>query len=381
MRSATVALLGWLPLIDFPRSRAYARRVTSGTSATGTAEAGETGALAGVRKLARIVGRGAVSFVAVALVTSVIVFAAFTISYTLGGVAFEAAYSTDFLPLEIATVVVLAGATAAGIWISFTGGRIETWLEEGGRILALAFPLCVVAFAVATFAGATALLFKHGALELRGSKLDEETIFGSAADFYLWHLLDAVPFVDIPGTLRWEARFTYSDDDSVTGALLLAFKVMVLLPLISAVRLVASGGPYRNVVAGALRRAYPSAKVIRSRRRLWTDSWAVLDDHGRTVLLGDDRILLDAMREVHTVAQPEGRMARIARVDDAGELTGHLLVTGSVTAAARREVEELLPKAPVPAAFVVWRPDEPVTALADQVAALREEIARRRATS
>lgn len=47
---------------------------------------------------------------------------------------------------------------------------------------------------------------------------------------YLWHFLDAVPVLKIPQTLNWDLTHRFVDVPS--GVLLLAFKVLVILPVV-----------------------------------------------------------------------------------------------------------------------------------------------------
>jgi hypothetical protein len=54
------------------------------------------------------------------------------------------------------------------------------------------------------------------------------------AEGYFWHLCDAVPALDIPGTLNWDLspRLT----DRVSAGLLIAFKVLAIFPIARAAR-------------------------------------------------------------------------------------------------------------------------------------------------
>lgn len=53
-----------------------------------------------------------------------------------------------------------------------------------------------------------------------------------ALDFFSWHMLDAIPALDVTKTLRWEEPLGYTD--SGVGALLLAFKILVIVPIVAA---------------------------------------------------------------------------------------------------------------------------------------------------
>lgn len=318
--------------------------------------------------VARELGAAAGSFTAFVGMAAFVTYFSFALPYGFARLVVAGTFWTDFLPLEIAAVVLLATLTAAGMWFSFAGDRIHHYLEEG-RVAALIWPLAVVGLAVGTFAGATGVLYDEGVLELMGERITEDTIVSAAGDFYLWHMFDAFPLLDITETLRWEVRYEY--DDSVSGALLLAFKGFVLLPVISAGRVILSGRPHRRAVHTGARRAFPGSRFVRPHGWSMYD-WAVLE-------IDADRILVDTRREVQRADWALARLRRIGRLEGVGELTGYLLVVDAIATAARREIEAAFASSSLPAALAVWHKDEPATALADQVSALRAEIARRRA--
>jgi hypothetical protein len=58
---------------------------------------------------------------------------------------------------------------------------------------------------------------------------------GALADFLLWQLLDAIPGLKVPDTLRWAAPLTY--ERAGAGWLVLLFKVMVIVPVVSGIGL------------------------------------------------------------------------------------------------------------------------------------------------
>ena len=60
-----------------------------------------------------------------------------------------------------------------------------------------------------------------------------EVNHGALADFFLWHLLDAIPGLKVNETLRWAAPFTY--ERAGAGWLLLLFKVMVIVPAVAGI--------------------------------------------------------------------------------------------------------------------------------------------------
>jgi hypothetical protein len=52
----------------------------------------------------------------------------------------------------------------------------------------------------------------------------------AAEEYYIFHLLDEVPLLKIPETLDWEQPATFTDDAS--RALLLSYRILVILPVI-----------------------------------------------------------------------------------------------------------------------------------------------------
>lgn len=52
--------------------------------------------------------------------------------------------------------------------------------------------------------------------------------------YYLWHFLDAIPALSVPETLNWRVPATLTGFDS--GAMLLLYKLLVIVPVVGAVR-------------------------------------------------------------------------------------------------------------------------------------------------
>jgi len=77
----------------------------------------------------------------------------------------------------------------------------------------------------------TFVLLQEGKLRLAPGSSPEVTL-ASLSDFFLWHFLDAVPLLKITETLKWEVPLTYTS--STVGLIVLVFKAVVILPVISA---------------------------------------------------------------------------------------------------------------------------------------------------
>jgi hypothetical protein len=111
--------------------------------------------------------------------------------------------------------------------------RLFSRLRRLGRLTPWLYSVDVLALAVMFFATLSYLLWQPGYLALQPAVGGTVTTDLLAA-FYLWHFLDAVPLLDVNGTLQWPVPATYAD--AASGWLLLAFKIVVILPVIAAFR-------------------------------------------------------------------------------------------------------------------------------------------------
>lgn len=98
---------------------------------------------------------------------------------------------------------------------------------------AIALYLNFVLIAAGCFAALAFMLHERsgGDLFLRGAR--PEVNHGALADYLIWHILDAIPGLKVPETIKWEAPLTYTR--SGAGWLLLLFKVIVIIPVISGI--------------------------------------------------------------------------------------------------------------------------------------------------
>jgi hypothetical protein len=141
------------------------------------------------------------------------------------------------LAVAVAAVAIglAGGCVAAFLWAFWQTVR----LPEGQAPFGLAAVLAIITIGVCVeaFAGTVALLWQYGvARPANGSHASLWRTEG----YYVWHLLDSIPVLTIPETLGWREPATFVDHAS--GALLLAFKLVVIAPL---VRLALSG--YRRI--------------------------------------------------------------------------------------------------------------------------------------
>lgn len=102
--------------------------------------------------------------------------------------------------------------------------RVEAWG-------AIALYINFVIIAMGCFASIAFLL--HGITPPLFLPAVREVDHGALADFLLWQLLDSIPGLKVPETLRWEAPLTYQR--GLAGWLVLLFKVMVIVPVVSGI--------------------------------------------------------------------------------------------------------------------------------------------------
>lgn len=76
----------------------------------------------------------------------------------------------------------------------------------------------------------TELLWRHDLLEFTS----REAPLGEVAAFFLWHLVDLVPLLDIDHTLRWRMPLGYSEPR--VGWCVLLYELFVVLPVIALAR-------------------------------------------------------------------------------------------------------------------------------------------------
>jgi hypothetical protein len=130
------------------------------------------------------------------------------------------------LPLVPALVVCAAVGLAQTLWFYIA-------LVLSDRRLRLA-DLGWVAFAwasgLAWWTVFTELLWRHDLLEFTS----REAPLGEVATFFLWHLVDLVPLLDIDQTLRWRMPLGYSEPQ--VGWCVLLYQLFIVLPVLALVR-------------------------------------------------------------------------------------------------------------------------------------------------
>ena len=99
------------------------------------------------------------------------------------------------------------------------------------------FSIALAWLAVVVFGGLSCGFERLGITKISPSVPFTDGCATRYADMYLWHLFDSIPGIRFTETVRWTQRYTYSD--ALSGWLLVAFKVLVIVSVIRS--FVASG--------------------------------------------------------------------------------------------------------------------------------------------
>ncbi len=108
------------------------------------------------------------------------------------------------------------------------------------------FSIGLAWLAVVVFGGLSCGFERAGVVQIAPSVPFTEGCATRYADLYLWHLFDSIPGIRFTETIRWTQRYTYSD--TLSGWLLVAFKVLVI---VSVIRSFAASGRIRREVKNA----------------------------------------------------------------------------------------------------------------------------------
>lgn len=132
--------------------------------------------------------------------------------------------------------VVLVIVLMFACWAAQTGRYYLEWLpwisgesNKRGHPVVNAFRALLLL--TTGFTALTAVLAEHQWLETTAK--ETSGLVWATLSYYMWHLLDAVPALKVPATLNWKLAIDFSDHGS--GALLLLFKLLVIVPVISAI--------------------------------------------------------------------------------------------------------------------------------------------------
>jgi hypothetical protein len=271
------------------------------------------------------------------------------------------AFGTGSLALETAVVVVLVVSTVVALWWSVARGGIKALLRFG-RFEPTLRASALACFAAVSFTTLTALLYEHGVIGITPAPAKDDVLDETFA-FYLWHLANTVPLVDIPANLEWSKPFEFTDP--LGGLLVIVFTGFVIFPLIQLARLILAGGDvsYDVAVVRALGKHVGGERIL------------VIRDHegyGRAIV--DEWMVVDVMRGVWNHDAAALRLERLAARETVKRPRGYLLVVDAIAEPARERVEAALADAPFPAALAVWRSDQRVGDLTDAFGALETRV-------
>ncbi|WP_405528922.1 hypothetical protein OG426_43255 [Streptomyces canus] len=126
----------------------------------------------------------------------------------------------------VSTVLALAVVCLIGLaWASWKI-RLTTTVAVLG--VGLLFSLVAIGICVEAFASITVLLWRH---DLISGVPGVDPSLWRTERYYLWHLVDSIPFLDIPQGVQWREPKPFSD--IYGGGILLAYKILLIAPLAS----------------------------------------------------------------------------------------------------------------------------------------------------
>lgn len=160
---------------------------------------------------------------------------------------------------SLAIGVVLVGLAHGVLWFVLTrGGPILSGLGVGFALTVATLGIAVLAWlywrmhvdhedptpyfvamctspailgvGVVAFAGLTTWLLAKGAVSVDHGLGARPPGLPDVESYYAWHLVDTVPLVGAPEALHWPVPLVFTDP--LSGALLLAFKITLLIPIV-----------------------------------------------------------------------------------------------------------------------------------------------------
>jgi hypothetical protein len=143
------------------------------------------------------------------------------------------------LALQVFLLFLWSTLLGAALWLIATSRNRERLFRLLERVGALApfvywfntFFISVIFFGTVSylFAGPGRLEFTNLVGEtLSRNNLSVDDLLG----FFMWHFLDAIPFLKINATLNWKIQLTYQS--GFVGLIVLLFKIVVIIPVITA---------------------------------------------------------------------------------------------------------------------------------------------------
>lgn len=161
------------------------------------------------------------------------------------------------LPVGVADIVAVS-FWAFLLWLFW---QMRLYPNQNRYALAAVLSVVMICVSLEAFAGLNTFLWKYGTMR---SATFNPSLWRTEGH-YLWHLVGSVPLLSIPRTLGW--RDPQPLGDHLSGALLLAFKIAIIGPL---VRLGLSGYQFfemRRVQVVAKREIAREQKLAKEARR------------------------------------------------------------------------------------------------------------------
>ncbi len=254
------------------------------------------------------------------------------------------AFDTRLLALELLVVGAQLAITARVIWW-IAGGDVKAALRFG-RFQPALQASALAGFAAVSFTSLTALLYQRGLVGISPAPAHDR-LFDVTFDFYLWHIANTVPLVDIPGNLDWQKPLELHG--GLGGLLVIGFTGFVIFPLIQFARLILAGGdaPFETTVVRVLGKHVGDDRIRIERKPR---------GYGRALV--DDWVVIDVMQDVRNHDAAVQRVQRLGTQPFVRRARGYLLVVDAIAEGARERVEHALSEAPFAAALVVWRADQ-----------------------
>ena len=239
--------------------------------------------------------------------------------------AWNLAADSGSVVLQTIVVVALA-ATAAAVFRWSVGRRGIKSLLRLGRFELTARAAALAGFAVVAFTTGTALLFEQGLIDITPAPARDE-VLDEALVFYVWHIANTVPLVDIPGNLEWARPFEF--DGPLGGLLVIVFTGFVIFSLIQLARLILAGGelPYEGAVVHKLGKLVGGGRMTEAGDH---------EGYGRAIV--DDSVVIDVMRDVWNHDAAALRLERLAARSIERRPRGYLLVVDAIAEGARERL-------------------------------------------
>lgn len=165
-------------------------------------------------------------------------------------------YSQAKLPelLHLVLLLVFAGVLALSVYVVAAPERLNEkqykfWYGKNGLLFLSSLNLVGAA---SVFASLTFWMYQKQWVILKQCAVGSRSVDpGALLDFYVFHLIKLVPFLNLKDTLKWDEPICY--EQANVGVLVLLFQGLVVLPCINAIRYswknrkLASAKPYKYI--------------------------------------------------------------------------------------------------------------------------------------